>query len=186
MASTAGPGSTQVSRSGLAILAERLWTVPFARSVLLYVLVILLLLLASRIPNADESPLAAFERASIDVQMRFLRNRFPRPLANDVVLIGIDEGSEAVFTEPLALWHAHFARLLLALKEAASTSSRPSVPTTISCPGSISPSSGRSGKRARRPRWSSRSRWIAKGGRPGSIRPSSACWERRDSGWTSS
>jgi len=118
MASTAGSGSTPALKGRLANLVERLWTVPFARSVLLYVLVILLLLLASRLPNADESPLAALERASIDTQMRFLRNRFVQPLANDVVLIGIDEGSEAVFTEPLALWHAHFARLLLALKEA--------------------------------------------------------------------
>jgi adenylate cyclase len=118
MVSTAGSGSTPALKGGLAILAERLWTVPFARNVLLYALVILLLLLASRLPDADESPLAAFERASIDMQMRFLRNRYPKPLANDVVLIGIDEGSEAVFTEPLALWHAHFARLLLALKEA--------------------------------------------------------------------
>jgi class 3 adenylate cyclase/CHASE2 domain-containing sensor protein len=95
-----------------------LWTVPVARSVLLYALVILLLLAASRLPDAEESPLAAFERACFDLQVRFLRNRFPAPLANDVVLIGIDEGSEEAFTEPIALWHAHFARLLLALKEA--------------------------------------------------------------------
>ncbi len=121
MATTAGTESTPAAQGRLARLAGRLWTVPFARNLLLYVLVILLLLLASRLPDAEESPLAAFERAAIDTQMRFLRNRFPRPLANDVVLIGIDEGSEAVFTEPLALWHAHFARLLLALKEAGPT-----------------------------------------------------------------
>lgn len=118
MATAADPLPPPAPKGALSRLAERLWTVPFARSVLLYALVVLLLLLASRLPDAEESPLAAFERTSFDLQVRFLRNRFPAPLANDVVLIGIDEGSEEVFTEPIALWHAHFARLLLALKEA--------------------------------------------------------------------
>ena len=118
MASTAGSGPAPAPPGRVARLAERLWTVPLSRSVLLYALVVLLLLLASRLPNVDESPLAGLERSAFDLQVQFLRNRFPRALANDVVLIGIDEGSEEIFTEPLALWHAHFARLLMALREA--------------------------------------------------------------------
>jgi len=118
MASTAGSRPSPAPPGRLARLAERLWTVPLSRSVLLYALVVLLLLLASRLPNVEESPLAAFERSAFDLQVQFLRNRFPQALANDVVLIGIDEGSEEAFTEPVALWHAHFARLLMALREA--------------------------------------------------------------------
>jgi len=118
MASTAGQGTTSAMTARIAILAERLWTAPRARSVMLYVLLILLLLVASRVPDADQSPLAALERTAFDLQVRFLRHWFPRPLADDVVLIGIDEGSEEAFTEPVALWHGHFARLLLALKDA--------------------------------------------------------------------
>ena len=50
--------------------------------------------------------------------MQVLRDHWPRPIENDVVLVGIDEGSEEVFTEPVALWHRHFARLFVALAEA--------------------------------------------------------------------
>jgi len=118
MVSTARTGPTRAVMARMAFIAGRLWTAPLARGVMLYVLIILLLLVASRIPDSDESPLAALERTAFDLQARFLRSQFARPLANDVVLIGIDEGSEEVFTEPVALWHGHFARLLLALKDA--------------------------------------------------------------------
>lgn len=118
MASEPGAPSAPADAGAAARFARRAWAMPFVRSLVLYGLVVLLLLAASRVPNEDEAPLAALERAAFDLQVRVLRDHFPRPLPQDVVLIGIDEGSEAVFTEPVALWHAHFARLLLALKEA--------------------------------------------------------------------
>ena len=101
-----------------AAIARRLWSQPRSRSVVLYVLVALMLAVASRVPNGDESPLARLERSAFDTQVQVLRDRWPLPIADDVVLIGIDEGSEEAFTEPLALWHRHFARLLGALSEA--------------------------------------------------------------------
>ncbi|HQW38893.1 MAG TPA: CHASE2 domain-containing protein, partial [Usitatibacteraceae bacterium] len=99
-------------------MALRLWSQPRSRSVVLYALVLILLAAASLVPGKDESLLARLERDAFDAQMQALRDRWPRPLAGDVVLVGIDEGSEEVFTEPLALWHRHFARLLGALGEA--------------------------------------------------------------------
>lgn len=59
--------------------------------------------------------LAALERASFDQQMQFLRNHFPREARIDPVLIGMDEESEEVFPEPLALWHRYYALTLDAL-----------------------------------------------------------------------
>ncbi|QJR13710.1 hypothetical protein DSM104440_00500 [Usitatibacter palustris] len=50
--------------------------------------------------------------------MRLLREYFPRPIADDVVLIGTDDETEQVFTEPIALWHRHFARVFHGLAKA--------------------------------------------------------------------
>lgn len=102
----------------LRAMALRLWSRPRSRSAVLYALVLILFAAASLVPGKDESLLARLERDAFDAQMQALRDRWPRPLAGDVVLVGIDEGSEEVFTEPLALWHRHFARLLGALGEA--------------------------------------------------------------------
>ncbi len=59
--------------------------------------------------------MAEAERLAFDLQMRALRAVHPRPLADDVVLVGIDEDTEAAFVEPVALWHRHFAAALHAL-----------------------------------------------------------------------
>ncbi len=118
MAATSAPLAERESRArALAVLARRLWSQPRSRSFVLYLLVVLLLVAASVVPSAEDSPLARLERAAFDTQMHVLRERWPRPVANDVVLVGIDEGSEELFVEPLALWHLHFARLLGALGE---------------------------------------------------------------------
>ncbi|HEX4942873.1 MAG TPA: adenylate/guanylate cyclase domain-containing protein [Usitatibacteraceae bacterium] len=108
--------ATQVR--SLAAFARRLWTRPRSRSAALYLFVVLLLAVASRVPDGDDAPLARLERTAFDWQMQMLREYWPRPIANDVVLVGIDEGSEEIFTEPVALWHRHFARLLVALADA--------------------------------------------------------------------
>lgn len=119
MAAQGAPTADGEPRAGdVGAVTLRLWSQPRSRSAVLYVLVILLLAAASLVPNADESLLARLERDAFDAQMQVLRERWPRLLAGDVVLVGIDEGSEEAFTEPLALWHRHFARLLGALGEA--------------------------------------------------------------------
>ena len=64
-------------------------------------------------------PLHGAERLAYDWQMRFLRYRHPRPLDNDVVLIGIDEETQQAFPEPIALWHRRVAGVYLALARAA-------------------------------------------------------------------
>jgi class 3 adenylate cyclase len=85
---------------------------------LLYAAVAAFLVVMSAVPTPEESPLADAERAVFDAQMRLLRAVYPRPIADDIVLIGIDEDTEAEFTEPLALWHRHFAVVLHALARA--------------------------------------------------------------------
>lgn len=108
------PGEASKARA-LAAIARRLWSKPRSRNLVLYALVALLVLVASRLPDPEDAPLARMERAAFDSQMQVLRNHWPRPLEGDIVLVGIDEGSEETFTEPVALWHKHFARLFSAL-----------------------------------------------------------------------
>lgn len=47
----------------------------------------------------------------IDQQFRLLRNFFPAP-APEVIVIGIDDATVARMPEPLALWHPHLGQLL--------------------------------------------------------------------------
>ncbi|MGZ5573134.1 MAG: adenylate/guanylate cyclase domain-containing protein [Usitatibacter sp.] len=73
---------------------------------------------AAAIPNPQESPLADAERFAFDMQMRILRDHYPRPLRDDIVVIGIDEDTENAFPEPTALWHRQFAAVMHALARA--------------------------------------------------------------------
>ena len=91
---------------------------PRLKGAFLFAVVMAVVLAASLVPSPDESALAGAERVAYDWQMRLLRAIKPRPVANDIVLIGIDEQTEAVFTEPIALWHRHFAALSHALAKA--------------------------------------------------------------------
>jgi len=70
------------------------------------------------IPAPYRSPLADAERAAFDMQMRLLRERHPRAVPNDIVLVGIDEDTYAAFPEPFALWHKRYALVLHALAKA--------------------------------------------------------------------
>src|SRR5258706_4647486 len=58
---------------------------------------------------------AALDLKVMDAQMRFLRESFPRPAGNDVVLVGLDEPFLESMREPLALLHPHLARFLAAM-----------------------------------------------------------------------
>jgi adenylate cyclase len=84
----------------------------------LYALAMLVVAAMGLLPEAEESPLAEADRFACDFAMRWLRELHPRPVAQDVVLIAIDEDTERAFPEPVALWHRHFARLLEALAAA--------------------------------------------------------------------
>jgi adenylate cyclase len=53
-----------------------------------------------------------------DAQVRWLRSNASTPLAQDVVVIGIDEAAYEAIPEPTALWHAHFGALLAGLSSA--------------------------------------------------------------------
>ena len=66
-------------------------------------------------PNRNQSMISLLERLSFDVQMTLMRNLLPRPAKVEPVLIGIDDASEDVFEEPLAMWHQHLGKALRAL-----------------------------------------------------------------------
>jgi adenylate cyclase len=90
-------------------------TSPRLRNAFLYAVVMIVAVLGSLVPNSRESPFAAGERRAYDLQMNFLRDFFPQPVDNDVVVIGTDAATEQVFLEPIALWHRHFGRTYAAL-----------------------------------------------------------------------
>jgi adenylate cyclase len=96
----------------------RLRASPSLKGTFLFVVVAVLALAASTLPNPNDSPLADAERFAFDQQMRFLREVRPRPLESDVVLVGTDEETYQVFDEPVALWHRHFATVMHALAKA--------------------------------------------------------------------
>ncbi len=48
----------------------------------------------------------------LDLQFNLLRAWAPRPLARDVVVVGIDEDSAKTLPEPLTLWHKHLGKFL--------------------------------------------------------------------------
>jgi class 3 adenylate cyclase/CHASE2 domain-containing sensor protein len=101
---------------------ERFWehirSSPRLKGTFLLLVVVLIALAAATLPTPHESPLADAERFAFDLQMRLLRAVHPRPVASDIVLIGVDEETEKQFTEPFALWHRHFADVLHALAKA--------------------------------------------------------------------
>ena len=68
--------------------------------------------------DRNPGPLHDLERMAFDWEMRTLRRVHPRPVDNDIVLIGIDEGTYARYPEPVALWHRHFGAVLTALAAA--------------------------------------------------------------------
>lgn len=57
----------------------------------------------------------------LDAQFDFNRRYFPQPVANDVVLVGIDEAFLDTVEEPLALSHRYLAQFLGAASDAGAT-----------------------------------------------------------------
>jgi len=99
----------------MARIWERLRSSPPLKGTFLFAVVAALVAVVALAPNPQESPVADAERFAFDQQMRLLRAVHPRPLRDDIVLVGIDDDTEAKFIEPVALWHRHFAAVLHAL-----------------------------------------------------------------------
>ncbi len=55
------------------------------------------------------------DQALYDAQARWLRANAPAPLAQDVVVIGVDEAAYESIPEPTALWHTHLGLLFTGL-----------------------------------------------------------------------
>lgn len=51
----------------------------------------------------------------LDREFAFLRDYYPQPVKNDVVVVGIDENTFQAFREPFALWHPHLGKFLRAM-----------------------------------------------------------------------
>ncbi len=64
----------------------------------------------------------SLSRKILDRQFAYLRDHYPHPISNDVVIVGIDEATFKTFKEPYELWHPHFGKFLQAM-----TRTKPSV-----------------------------------------------------------
>lgn len=58
---------------------------------------------------------ARLDNLFLDWQFRFLQEKFPRPVQNDVLIIGIDNASRRALKEPINLWHQHYGKFLRAM-----------------------------------------------------------------------
>ncbi len=54
----------------------------------------------------------------LDLQTRALKKYFPTEVKNDVVVVGIDEGTLEAFPEPMTLWHRHWGDFMRAMQVA--------------------------------------------------------------------
>lgn len=68
---------------------------------------------------APHTALSRFLDAKIlDAQFRWLHANHPAPVANDVVIVGIDEQTTRELFEPIALWHPHLGKFFGAMAQA--------------------------------------------------------------------
>ena len=93
----------------------KLWMRHATRSAALMAIAILVFSFLWSFPNRNQSLVSLLERLSFDVQMEMMRKLYPRPAKVEPVLIGLDEASEEVFEEPLAMWHEHLGKAMRAL-----------------------------------------------------------------------
>ena len=90
----------------------RWWELRTSQNVMLFAIAILLFSFLLKVPSPEQAVLGLLERMSFDLQMKFLREYFPRAAIAEPVLIGIDESAEDAFEEPIAMWHKHLAKTL--------------------------------------------------------------------------
>jgi class 3 adenylate cyclase len=63
-------------------------------------------------------PIRSLELALLDAQFAALRALGPKPAADSIAIVGIDEATLAAFPEPLALWHHRLAAVFDAVARA--------------------------------------------------------------------
>src|SRR5215204_4911682 len=59
--------------------------------------------------------LSRLDNTALDATQRLVRSLSPRSAIENVVIVGIDEGTERSFPEPFALWHRHLGAVLTAI-----------------------------------------------------------------------
>jgi adenylate cyclase len=64
------------------------------------------------------NPVRWLDAAVYDSQMRWMHKHAPTAIAQDVVLIGVDEAAFESIPEPYALWHRHLGELLSGVAQA--------------------------------------------------------------------
>ena len=74
---------------------------------------IIVVLLALLIQYSSLSSIV--ENKMLDIQFRFLRTNFQKPVEKDVVIVGIDEQTFDAYREPLALWHPYLGKFFEAM-----------------------------------------------------------------------
>lgn len=114
------PGDSIATERTLALTRllafwERLRHSPRMKGAFLYGVVLGTIAATGLLPHPENAPLADADRYAFDAQMRRLREYFPQPVENDVVLIGTDGDTEKAFPEPIALWHRYLAKTYRAL-----------------------------------------------------------------------
>ncbi len=100
--------------AGLVTIGK-LWEQRASRNVALLAIAILVFSFLYSFPTSNQSLISLLERLSFDLQMQLMRNFHPRPAKVEPVLIGMDDASEDVFEEPLAMWHEHLGKTIRAL-----------------------------------------------------------------------
>ena len=72
--------------------------------------ILLLAAVASYLPGVE-----SLNQQLLDAQFQVLRKFGPRPLTNDVVVVGFNEETGRVLREPMTLWHPHIGKFLEAV-----------------------------------------------------------------------
>ena len=89
-----------------------------------------ILVLLAAIGLGATSVVDPLDRQFLDLEFRWLRAHAPRAndAANDVVIVGIDDATTKVLSEPLTLWHAHIGRFLEAVTRAGAAHAATALP----------------------------------------------------------
>ena len=101
----------------LAVLdsIRKFWAPHASRGIALLAIAVLVFSFLYSFPTNNQSLVSLLERLSFDLQMKTMRGLHPRPAKVEPVLIGMDDASEDVFEEPLAMWHEHLGKTMRAL-----------------------------------------------------------------------
>ncbi len=80
--------------------------------------VVFLCILGAAIAGAALDLSRPLDLKLLDLQFNLLRAWAPRPLARDIIVVGIDEETAKTLPEPLTLWHKHLGKFLQIMAQA--------------------------------------------------------------------